>query len=95
MKESHPFDDLRRHPPQPMDHSTTLMSDEAFEKLLREHDDALEAASRPRTIRQKIRDVSRGLIYTIFFVGFGLVMGIPELRELIRHMIEQLFQGGR
>jgi hypothetical protein len=71
------------------------MSDEAWEKLLRDHDAALEAASRPRTTRQKPRDVTLGLVSTFFFVGLGLLLGFPELREVVRHTIEQLFQSIR
>jgi hypothetical protein len=71
------------------------MSDEAWEKLLRDHDAALEAASRPRTTRQKLRDVTLGLISIFFFVGLGLLLGFPELREVIRQTIEQVFQSIR
>lgn len=71
------------------------MSDEAWEKLLRDHDTALEAASRPRTTRQKLHDITYGLISLILFVGLGLLLGFPELREVVRQTIEQLFQSIR
>jgi hypothetical protein len=67
------------------------MNDEAWEKRLKAHDDALEAPSQPRTARQKLSDFCFGLISATFFVGLGLFMGIPELREFIRHVFDQLF----
>lgn len=95
MKESHPFDALRQPTRNTPVRSPLSMSDEAWEKLLRDHDAALEAASRPRTTRQKLRDVTLGLISIFFFVGLGLLLGFPELREVIRQTIEQVFQSIR
>lgn len=92
MKESHPFDALRQPTRNTPDRSPIFMSDEEWEKLLRDHDAALEVASRPRTIRQKLSDVGIGLISIIFFVGLGLLLGFPELREVVRQTIEQLVQ---
>lgn len=68
------------------------MSDEAWDKLVRDRDATLEAASKPRTTRQRLGDVTLGLISTFFFVGLGLLPGFPELREVVRQTIEQLFQ---
>lgn len=95
MKEAHPFDALRQPTRNKSDRSPMFMSDEAWEKLLRDHDAALEVASKPQTIRQKLRDVTLGLISAFFFVGLGLLLGFPELREVIRQTIEQLFQSIR
>jgi len=95
MKESHPFDALRQPARNKPDRSPISMSDEEWEKLLRDHDSALEAASKSRTIRQKLGDVTLGLISTFFFVGLGLLLGIPELREIVLHTFEQLFQSIR
>lgn len=95
MKESHPFDALRQPTRNTPDRSLISVSDEAWEKRLRDHDAALEAASKPRTTRQKLHDITYGFISLIFFVGLGVFLGFPELREVIRQTIEQVFQSIR
>ena len=90
MKETYAFDQLRKPLRKLPDDSPTLISDEKWDKMLCAHDDALELASKPRTLKQKIDNFFFGLISTVFLVGFALIMTMPELRTLIGRIFDQL-----
>ena len=93
MKETYPFDKLREPLRKLPDDSPMLISDEKWDKMLRAHDEALELASKPRTLKQKIDNFFFGLISTVLLVGFALIMTMPELRTFIGHIFEQLVHG--
>jgi len=75
------------------DDSPGLISDEKWDQMLRAHDDAMEAASKPSTLKRKIENLAFGLLQTVIFVGLALIMTMPELRIFIGHLFKQLFQG--
>ncbi|MBI1280121.1 MAG: hypothetical protein GC179_18475 [Anaerolineaceae bacterium] len=89
MKESHAFDQLRKPLRKLPDDSPMLISDEKWDKMLRDHDEAL---SKPLTSRQKFLSFLWGLAITVIMVGFAFIMTMPELRTFIGHMVEYLFQ---
>lgn len=92
MTQPRPFNALRRPPQKAVVPSPTLTSDEEWEKRLRAHDDAVEAASKPRTLKQKIDSFVFGLISTIIFVGLAFIMTMPELHAFIGQIFVQIFQ---
>ncbi len=88
VKESHAFDQLRKPLRKLPDDSPGLISDEKWEKMLRDHDAAL---SKPITPREKVLSFLWGLAITVIMVGFAFIMTMPELRIFVGNIFEQLF----
>jgi len=88
MKESHAFDQLRKPLVKLPDNSPGLISDEKWEKMLHDHDEAL---AKPLTSQQKIFSFLWGLGFTAIIVGFALIMAMPELQGITEYVIQHLF----